>query len=201
MGKELHIFEKSVIITLLDDDPKFCSAFISDVEAQYYAPEITYLFQNFSQLLLDIIVGVAAAYVYNALQKKDDLNSKKELLESIKTTLIKYNKEIKNRIKHIEDKIAVLDKLDVPMTSIEAKARGISEKEVKKKLADRKVRLNKYKMIAKKLQPKKDNIKYLIQILDAEYKRGYEASQKHYNSFQSIKELAKAKTNTKSKQS
>jgi hydroxymethylpyrimidine pyrophosphatase-like HAD family hydrolase len=191
MEDRQEIFAKSVALRLLDDEPVGRS-FIEDIEIDYIAPEITYLFQNLSYAFFDMVVAAAGAFLfYKAYQQTKEKQSREELISRIESALKEHEKEIHQCFKNLENRI---DKFDTKYERItremieerkrDGKSEVVARREVEHEIiSERKRRLSALSEKAKKFKPSKKNAESLAEIMENEYKQGHSAQKSHVDQF------------------
>ena len=112
MNNEVKTFAKSVTLRLIDDDLVGKST-LTDIEVNYCASEIVYLFQNYSHVFYDVVIAAAGAFFFYMLhQKKEDNKAREELIRQIHYILKEHDKELHQSLKNIQNRIDIFDKRD-----------------------------------------------------------------------------------------
>jgi len=191
MEDRQEIFAKSVALRLLDDEPVGRS-FIEDIEIDYMAPEIVYLFQNLSYVFFDMVVAAAGAFLfYKAYQQPKEKQSREELISRIESALKEHEKKIHRCLKRIEAIIDKFDSRDEDMirAMLEERKRHRKSEEISRReiegeiISRRKRRLSTLSEKTKKLKTSKKTAELLLETMENEYKQGHSAQKSHVDQF------------------
>jgi hypothetical protein len=164
---------KSSAKWLFGDNENIYNQYLTDVKVRYLAPETVYLFQNFSNLLNDLLISIVGSYIfYRTFQQHEDKKQREELYRKVENILENQIVEFNRHLKKIEEKIDKFDKLDESTIKGTVDKENIPEKKARKEyLIRRKKRFKIYRNIGKKLRPPKKATRRLIKIIEKEYEK------------------------------